>query len=346
MSELLSVIIPVYNVEKYLESCVQSVINQTWKNLEIILVDDGSTDNSPTLCDRLASSDCRIKVIHKKNEGLGYTRNCALQYANGDYISFLDSDDTLDLHTYETCIHKMKEVNADACYFGRKTFDSEGNYTVNTNIPDKLLYRGDEIAKEYSKHYIGWLQNEQKYPYIRESACCALYRGNIIREHNLIFPSERECLSEDAFFNMDICRLASTILIIPENFYNYRYNPNSLTTKYDQKKFEKTVGYYTKLKEYILKFPEVQDAKERVDYKFFSLTRAAIIKVAENSRISEWRSVLATIRMIISRMEVLEAASSIDLGKVDRNTRIFAGWVKNKQAFLIYIFYKVRSLLA
>ena len=346
MSELLSVIIPVYNVEKYLESCVQSVMNQTWKNLEIILVDDGSTDNSPSICDQLASRDSRIKVIHKENEGLGYTRNCALKQVSGEYISFLDSDDTLDLHTYESCIQKMKEVNADACYFGRKTFDEKGNYTVNTNIPTKLLYQGEEVAKEFSKHYIGWLQNEQKNPYIRESSCCALYRSDIIKEHNIIFPSERECLSEDAFFNMDICRYAKSVLIIPENFYNYRYNPNSLTTKHDIEKFRKTVGYYTKLKEYILRFPEVLDARERVDYKFFSLTRAAIIRVVENSRFSDLRAVLSTIKMIVNKQEVCDVAYTIDVEKVDCNTRIFVNWIKGKRILLIYLFYKVRSLLA
>ena len=93
MVEIVSVIVPIYNVEKYLDRCISSIINQTYKNLEIILVDDGSTDKSGAICDNYKIKDCRIKVIHKQNGGLGYARNSGLDVATGQYVTFIDGDD-------------------------------------------------------------------------------------------------------------------------------------------------------------------------------------------------------------------------------------------------------------
>lgn len=346
MNNLVSVIIPIYNTENYLESCIESVLNQTYQNLEIILVDDGSLDNSPTICDSFSEKDNRVKVIHKENEGLGFTRNCGLKYATGMYISFLDSDDTLDEDTYDYCIQKMEEYQADACYYGRKTFTESGEYTVNLNIPEKLIYKGKEVASEFSKHYIGWLQHEQTTPYIKESSCCAIYRRDIIDRNYLQFPSERECLSEDAFFNLDICRNAGCVIIIPKDFYNYRYNANSLTTKYDAERFKRIVGYYHKLLEYIEKFPEVVDAKERVDYKFFSLVRGIVKREIEQSAWSECRDVIGRIKEIVSFEEVISVSSKINAEKIDKNTKIFLSWIKNRRCIIIYLFYKVRKVLS
>ena len=113
MSDLISIIIPVYNVEKYLERCVKSVINQTYKNLEIILVDDGAKDNSGKMCDELSKLDSRIKVIHKENGGLSDARNFGLKIATGDYIGFVDSDDYIADDMYETLYYTIKNNNAD-----------------------------------------------------------------------------------------------------------------------------------------------------------------------------------------------------------------------------------------
>ena len=108
---LVSVIVPIYNVEKYLEKCIESIVNQTYKNLEIILVDDGSPDNCPAICDEWAQKDSRIKVIHKKNGGLSSARNAGLEVSNGEYISFVDSDDWLDENTFEEVYNNfLKEL--------------------------------------------------------------------------------------------------------------------------------------------------------------------------------------------------------------------------------------------
>ena len=113
MKDLISIIVPVYNIEPYLKRCVDSLTNQTYKNLEIILVDDGSPDNCPAMCDAFAEQDCRIKVIHKSNGGLSDARNAGLKIASGDYIAFVDSDDWVSLYIYEMLISVLKEQESD-----------------------------------------------------------------------------------------------------------------------------------------------------------------------------------------------------------------------------------------
>ena len=118
MTDLVSVIVPIYKVEKYLGKCVDSIINQTYKNLEIILVDDGSPDNSGKICDEYAKKDNRIKVIHKENGGLSSARNAGLDVATGEFIAFVDSDDRIHLDFVEKLYRAIKEENADiaSCY--------------------------------------------------------------------------------------------------------------------------------------------------------------------------------------------------------------------------------------
>ena len=121
----ISIVIPVYNVEKYLDKCVQSARHQTLQDIEIILVDDESPDGCPQMCDEYAKQDGRIKVVHKKNGGLGFARNSGLEVATGEYITFLDSDDFVDLNTYEHLYNIAKANSLDAIYYNFKRFTDE-----------------------------------------------------------------------------------------------------------------------------------------------------------------------------------------------------------------------------
>ena len=118
MSDKISIIVPIYNVKKYIQQCVESLINQTYKNLEIILIDDGSTDGCGELCDEFGKKDQRIHVIHKQNGGLSDARNKGIDVASGDYIGFVDSDDWISHNMYEKMLSSLKSVNADIAVCG------------------------------------------------------------------------------------------------------------------------------------------------------------------------------------------------------------------------------------
>lgn len=231
-----SIIVPVYNVEKYLINSLESLMKQTLKNIEIIVVDDGSTDNCPKICNEYAKKDSRIKIIHKKNEGLGLARNSGLEIATGEYITFLDSDDDIDKNFYESLYNTAKEDNLDAVWGQFKRIDENGNVLKKWNDGmDTKIYQQDEIIKKVMVNMING--KEKRIP---KSVWCWMYKGDIIRKNNIRFCSERQFISEDLIFQLDIIPLCQKISKInKESYYYYRINNSSLSRKYKKDRFEK-----------------------------------------------------------------------------------------------------------
>ena len=169
-----SIIVPVYNVEKYIEQCIQSLRTQSLRDIEIILVDDGSSDNCPMLCDKYTRIDKRIKVIHKQNGGLSSARNEGLNICQGDYIGFVDSDDWIDKYMYERLYNLCEERNADigVCNF----FRNENNRTVEKEVITEL--NNIEGMRELFRGNL-----------YRFSACNKLFKKSCFK--NIIFPEGR-----------------------------------------------------------------------------------------------------------------------------------------------------------
>lgn len=224
-----SVIIPVFNVEKYLKRCIESVINQTYKELEIILIDDGSTDSSGLLCDQYAKEDSRIIVIHKINSGSGYARNSGLEIMTGYYVAFFDSDDWIDSNAIEVMVQHAQEYQADMIICGFHRYINDNNitdkkatdvikvYTDKEEIINKVLYpiMGADVKKNSGDHEMCVWTN--------------LYTAKILRDNDIKFVSEREYLSEDFFFNIEYIMSSKCAVIVPEIVYYYRLNTISLS---------------------------------------------------------------------------------------------------------------------
>lgn len=224
--DLISVIVPVYNVEKYLDRCIKSIINQTYSNLEIILVDDGSTDNSGRKCDEFALCDDRIKVIHKKNGGVSSARNAGLDIAIGDFIGFVDSDDFIELEMYETLIKNIKENNAEisCCQIQTSNINEEKSkfYTNNS----KLFYR-DEIVNNF-------FFNEFVRGFI-VSPCNKIIAIKAI--DNIRFRSY--VLAEDFLFIFEVLMNCNRIHYDSKIGYHYCHRENSaMTSKFSEKRFD------------------------------------------------------------------------------------------------------------
>ena len=151
MNPLISVIVPIYNVEKYLDKCIESIVNQTYKNLEIILVDDGSPDNCPAMCDAWAEKDSRIKVVHKENGGAGSARNAGLDVSSGEYIGFVDGDDYIDSDFYETLINKSRNGYYDIVTCGFKTFESCKTGLEHKCYENEMEFDSQQLLCEYFK---------------------------------------------------------------------------------------------------------------------------------------------------------------------------------------------------
>ena len=221
MQELISVVVPVYKVEKYLKRCIESIIKQTYKNIEIILVDDGSPDNCGKICDEYASKDKRIKVIHKKNGGLSSARNEGLKIANGEYISFIDSDDYISNVFIEKLYSICKEQKCEIalCEYERVYDKIEHNCIEENKNENSIIeiYNNKEILKKiYSKDYL-----------ITIVAWNKLYNKKLFK--NIVFPEGR--LHEDEATTYKILYNTKKVAILREKLYYYFYDINSIMNK-------------------------------------------------------------------------------------------------------------------
>ena len=210
---LISVIIPVFKVESYLERCVDSVINQTYKNLEIILVDDGSPDNCPQMCDNYAKADKRIKVVHKKNGGLSDARNAGTQIASGDYVIYVDSDDYIELDTIDTLYNNLKTHNADISFASFSTFSNETISNKNTANEVEVLNTTDAMMRFATKGAVEFVV-----------AWCKLYKKELLSKTP--FPVGK--LHEDEFSTYKIFAKANTIVKSSSSLYNYYIRSGSI----------------------------------------------------------------------------------------------------------------------
>lgn len=227
MEALITVVIPVYNVEKYLNRCVETVRNQTYKNLEIILVDDGSTDESGKLCDEYAASDSRISVIHKENGGLSSARNEGIEHANGQYIGFIDSDDWIAPNMFEDLLSLLLRYDCDISVCGIKRVEKyEETVAEKFDFENVTLYTSKEYQKKILK--VG-TQDSNHY------AVNKLYK--LEKMKNVRYPIG--LIDEDVEGTFLAVIEASKIIVTDSVGYFYWINPNSITTqRFDKKQLD------------------------------------------------------------------------------------------------------------
>lgn len=247
-----SIIVPVYKVEKYLDRCVKSLVNQTLKDIEIILVDDESPDNCPKMCDEYAEKDSRIKVLHKKNGGLGFARNSGLDIATGEYVTFCDSDDYVELETYETMYNNAKEKELDICYFKyRRFFEGGGTKEVCFDKKEYYFY-GRNRVDEFLLNMVG--KDPEKTQSIRfsMSVCMGIFKLSSILNSNIRFVSERTVASEDLLFHLKFLPYVNRIGVLPNVFYNYYVTPGSISNSFDEGKYQRMMKLLEVVKEELM----------------------------------------------------------------------------------------------
>lgn len=250
MQPYVTVVIPIYNVEKYLEKCINSVQNQTLKNIEIILIDDESPDNCPDICDQMAMVDSRIRVIHKKNAGLGFARNSGIEVAQGKYIAFIDADDYIETNMMEELYKLASSINADAVISGGFIYEyPNGKSLIKQDVKEDVLFEGD--ITELPLFMMG-ADPSLPVDYIYEmSACRGIYNLELLKQHNIYFLSEREFISEDLLFHFDFSQKAQKIYLTSKCYYHYRKNVNSLTKSFDVERFSRNVDLYNYVLNYL-----------------------------------------------------------------------------------------------
>ena len=291
---LATIILPIYKVEKYLDRCINSIINQTYKNLEIILVDDGSPDRCPQMCEEWAKKDSRIKVVHKENAGLGMARNTGIEHAVGEYIFFIDSDDYVELNTVEKVFQVAEQTGAELIMYGHKDVDRQGNIK-DTIIPysEKEYFEGEEIQNTLIADMVSPIPGVSKNGNIWMSACMSAYKYSLIHRTGYRFVSERELISEDVYSLLCLMKDVKSVAIIPEAFYIYCENGASLTHTYRSDRYPRIKELYNACVEKCDEMGYEPVVKERFAYVYMANTIAAlkIIAKADLTIKEKWKNV-------------------------------------------------------
>ena len=342
----ISVVIPVYNSENYLKRCLESIVNQTLKDIEIILVDDGSKDGSGRICDEYQAKDKRIKVIHQKNAGSGFARNNGIKKATGEFISFIDSDDYIDLDTYKKLYDCIRENNAETCIFGyNKERDGEIFFTRTNDL--KGTFKDQDALDNVFLNVLG---SEPSYPedykILWLSPCFSLYSLELIKKHNVSFPSQGEFVNfcEDFLFNIDYYFHTSNVAVMNEAFYYYCDNPNSSGTAYNEKRFLTDVNLYleilNRLKNYIKNEDFLEKAKERLQRTFLSRVRNCVMYISAYLSYKDGRQ---HIKSICHHPVLQEVLSTYPWQKNPFKYRLFNYILKIKFVLLLYILGKFKK---
>lgn len=251
----LSIIVPVYNAEAFLERAINSISSYKGNDIEFILINDGSTDNSKSICDRFANQDSRIKVFHIENRGVSHARNFGMKKSEGEYIQFIDSDDFLTENAVEEILDAIKKYNSDLVNFGYI------KYYKNELKRSEIKYN-ELIVNDYNKFLAVCGYGYKNL--LLHSPCFKVYKKDILVRNNIEF-NENFDFGEDLLFNIEYLKVIDNVSIIPKALYNYNLEQgdNSLTNKYREDRFEKFYLLVRKLVDF-LKSREF-DTKENLE---------------------------------------------------------------------------------
>ena len=339
MKKLVSIIVPIYKIEDYIKSCIKSIVNQTYKNLEIILVDDGSPDNCPSICDDWAEKDSRIKVIHKQNEGLIEARKSGLRIATGDYVSFVDGDDWIEPDMYQNIADAIDEYNPDCVitqfYYSYPDREDKSRYCF-----DKSYYSRSELENEV---FPKMLFDGKYYSFGVYPNCWTKVFKRDILEKNLYDVDSRVRMGEDIAFTYPCLMQCNSLAFVDKALYHYRINPQSMTKAYDDKLNEIIYLPYEAL---LNKSKENGvDLSQQLPYYLLYLVNFLIRNEAnKNSKFSN-KEKTALLNSIVNNEYVINEFSKIDASILPQHTKFLFNAINKKSVFLISQYMKMLRII-
>ena len=332
----ITIIVPVYNVECYLEQCVRSILEQSYPVLEVLLVDDGSTDGSGELCDYLASKNDRVRTVHKENAGLGFARNTGLDSLRSEttHVMFVDSDDWLEPGMVATFVRAIEDTGADCVLGGFTKRDGEGNSQFEFKLED-AVWEGDELAMKFIPRVCGSAPDASDS--IPMSACSSLFAKTNIDEHDLRFSSEREVISEDFVFKFMYLRTCSKVATTSCVGYSYRTNLSSLTTSYRPDRFEACLYFFEYALRLVATSPAEADCVLRLTKTLFIYMKMCISQ--EVSRVSgkSRHDACSAIRKMTGDQRLLRVIDEYPCKRLGFAQRAFVGLLKRRAANVLYM---------
>ena len=344
-----SVIVPVYNCEKYIERCMDSLINQTLADIEIIVIDDESKDTTFEILKEYEKKDKRIKLMTKKNSGISSSRNKGMEIATGKYIAFIDGDDWIDLD----CLEKMYEVaeknqtDIVICSYVREFKDHAKPKDI--KLDENKIYQGEDLAVLH-RRILGPIKEEFRNPESLDSigsACGKLYKREIILKSGYRFIDLKEIgTAEDTLFNFMLFNEVTKISFIDKCFYHYwKENENSITTKYNPNLFNQWKNLFKYMEEFIKKNDLDNSFYESLGNRIcVGVLGLGLNECKEDNNVS-WRVKTKHLKTILNDKQIKEAYSKLELKYFPIHWKIFYCFNKYRIAFLSYMMLNTISIL-
>lgn len=331
----ITIIVPVYNVEKYLKRCLDSILHQTFIDFEIILVDDGSLDNSLEICYDYEKKDKRIKVIHKENGGLTSARIAGYNVSKGNFICFLDSDDYIQENMLEKMIKTIKEYNAQISVCSYYIVSENTKKIVQLPIKQKYINKNQfndyMILPIIGRFQIGNYINFPGFIWLRLYDKSVLSRGD--------FVSEREYFTEDDIFNLIVLKKVQKIAFINEPLYYYWQGPSSLTQSYRKDCWNMLLKRYFFCCEYCLKNDIIQIAKDRLDFALFQAVSFSIDNIC---KLHDYFAFKKEIIQICSNDEVKSLFKQINKKLMSKSQLLLYYLIKIRMYLIIFLYRQIR----
>ena len=335
MNDLISIIVPVFNVSQYLRVCLNSILNQTYANIEIIVIDDGSTDDSLIIAKEYEKNYKNIYVIHKENNGLGFARNTGLDVAKGKFVMFIDSDDYIKPNYIQELYSAHIDFNVNTVIAG---YSRDINGEV-ISYKNKIhgVFLGEDIKKKILPKMFARKGND----YIEMSVWKTLFSMETIKQFLLRFP-DRSYISEDIIFDIYYYSRIDSLCLIDNTDYCYRYNTDSLSQGYREDKFEKLVFQYEKMKQLIIEKELPEECVLRTDIYLLGNTMHYIKQIIKHEEVVPKNSFSAKTKIenIINNKVLM----SIDWKQSKKNynayNRLLVDILHTRKSSIIYFLYK------
>ena len=330
---LISVILPIFNMEKYLCRCVDSLLFQTYTNLEIILVNDGSSDSSAVICDSYAQKDDRIKVIHKKNGGVSTARNAGLDNATGDYISFVDPDDWVELNAYEILVKHLCAVEGDKPDVVR--FNAYINGQILNPIPFCGEYKGENLKKNFVPAMVG----SETYGgmFIMGVVWLCLYRKEFVDKHNFRYVLHDRL--EDRLFSITVFFHAKFVLFVDDVLYHYTVNESSLSNRHDSEQWNRVLAFIVELENECAKLGLFSgELLNRFNNDVLLRAVMAVHHQFFTNNPNGFYYKYSMVKQILTNPFVVKASKNIRKDKVTKKDSLILFFIKHRCTLLLSVF--------
>lgn len=331
---LVSVVIPVYNVEQYLRQCLDSVVNQTYQNLEIICVNDGSPDHSINILNEFASKEGRVKVFTIENLGLSGARNVGVAHCTGEYLMFLDSDDWVDNDVIECAVSAMRNYDVDMVLWNyvKENIDTSSPVIV---FDQERTYFGENFSRLHQR-LIGLIGEQLAHPEKLDSISTAwgkLYKTDTIKHNNIEFVDTRLIGTEDLLFNAEVFNYCTSAVALPKTFNHYRrFNMESLTKQYKPKLYEQWSELQRRLE-------MITSGVDRLIFPYKNRIVLSIIGLGINevhSDMSFYKKV-KRLRSILSSPSYVNAIKDFDVAPMPPHWKLFFWAAKYRHTIVLII---------